>query len=81
MHFESKLVFVNYKSEIKTLFITTVIMLRYLFVVTFSLVIDASTSRSRDVTNIAGFWSKRAPKTIEVNRNRVEFCFYFLMYH
>ena len=28
----------------------------------YSLVIDASTSRSRDVTNIAGFWSKRAPK-------------------
>ena len=42
---------------------------------------DASTSRSRDVTNIAGFWSKRAPKTIEVNGNRVEFCFYFSMYH
>ena len=42
--------------------------------------IDASTSRSRDVTNITGFWSKRVPKTIEVNGNRVEFCFYFLMY-
>ena len=39
-----------------------------------------TTSRSRDVTNIAGFWSKQAPKTIEVNGNRVEFCFYFSMY-
>ena len=42
--------------------------------------IDESTSRLRDVTNIAGFWSKRAPKTIEVNGNHVEFCFYFSIY-
>ena len=44
------------------------------------IIIDETTSRSHDVTNIVGFWSKRAAKTIEVNGNRVEFCFYFSMY-
>ena len=43
-------------------------------------IIDASTSRLTNVSNMAVFWSKRAPKTIAVNGNRMEFCRYFLTY-
>ena len=38
-------------------------------------------SRSPDVTNMAVFWSKnKAPKTIVVNGNHLEFCQYFSIY-
>ena len=42
--------------------------------------IDGSTSRSADVTNMAVFWSKRAPKSIVVNGSHMEFFCYFSMY-